>query len=252
MENKVITSEELERLKSMEEKQKERYKKQNLHTNSIYDRINFTVPKGKKKDIEELAKQNGKTLNKFISEVVLLTLVNNDVNNDVNNALNNNTYANEKVFIIPEELNDKIKMFSDDVIGYITAAIYEKLELDEQIAMDLESEQKEEERAEQPQIEPITAPMEETPQEQEKSHKVPTIEELQEWQAQLMAKKAEQDKRAEEQRKSKEEREQKAKQERKVELMEHLEKIRNGEPVEEDEEKEKARQESLLKANIDY
>lgn len=248
MENKVITSEELERLKEIEKKQKERYRKQNLHTNSIYDRINFTVPVGKKKELEELAKQENKTLNKFISEVVLLTLV----NNDVNNALNNNTYSNENIFIIPEELNDKIKIFSDDVIGYITAAIYEKLELDEQIAMDLESEQKEEERAEQPQIEPIAAPTEEMPAEKEESHKSPTIEQLQEWQAQLMAKKAEQDKREEEQKKRKEEQEEQEKEERKAELMEHLERIRNGEPIEEDEEKEELRKDSMIKANIDY
>lgn len=215
MENKVITTEELERLKRLEEKQKERYRKQNMYTNSIYDRINFTVPAGKKKEIEELAKQKNKTLNKYVSEVVLLTLV----NNDVNNALNNNTYANENVFIIPEDLNDKIKMFSDDVIDYIKTAIYEKLELDEQIAMDLEQEEQE-----QPQIEPITEPIEEVPQgypkEPETARREPITEDLRELQKLINQKKAEQG--------------------------------RNGKQIPEDEEKEKLRQESLIKANMDY
>lgn len=107
-------------------------------------------------------------------------------------------------------------MFSDDVIDYIKTAIYEKLELDEQIAMDLEQEEQE-----QPQIEPITEPIEEVPQgrpkEPEKAHREPTLEELQEL---INQKKAEQG--------------------------------RNGKQIPEDEEKEKLRQESLIKANMDY
>lgn len=67
----TITAEELERLKKSEEKLKERYKKQNEHTNTIYDRINFTVPAGKKADIESAAKAAGVSLNAFCRDAVL-------------------------------------------------------------------------------------------------------------------------------------------------------------------------------------
>jgi len=67
----TVTSEELERLKRAEEKLKERYKKQNEHTNTIYDRLNFTVPAGKKADIEAAAKAAGKTINAFCRDAVL-------------------------------------------------------------------------------------------------------------------------------------------------------------------------------------
>ncbi len=67
----TVTSEELERLKRAEEKLKERYKKQNVHTNTIYDRLNFTVPAGKKTDIEEAAKAAGVSLNAFCRDAVL-------------------------------------------------------------------------------------------------------------------------------------------------------------------------------------
>ena len=67
----TITAEELERLKKSEEKLKERYKKQNEHTNTIYDRLNFTVPAGKKADVEAAAKAVGVSLNAFCREAVL-------------------------------------------------------------------------------------------------------------------------------------------------------------------------------------
>lgn len=67
----TVTSEELERLKKSDEKLKERYKKQNEHTNTIYDRLNFTVPAGKKADVESAAKAAGKTLNAFCRDAVL-------------------------------------------------------------------------------------------------------------------------------------------------------------------------------------
>ena len=70
---------EIERLKELERKQKERYKKQNEHTNKLYDRISFTVPKGRKNDIEKRAKQINKSINAYISDLVL---------NDVDNAQN--------------------------------------------------------------------------------------------------------------------------------------------------------------------
>lgn len=83
----TVTAEEVKRLQEIERKQKERYKKQNEHTNKLYDRISFTVPKGRKKDIEAVANANRVTLNKFISEMVLGILDNNDV---INAILNNN------------------------------------------------------------------------------------------------------------------------------------------------------------------
>lgn len=67
----TVTAEELERLKKSDEKLKERYKKQNEHTNTIYDRLNFTVPAGKKSEVEAAAKAAGKTLNAFCRDAVL-------------------------------------------------------------------------------------------------------------------------------------------------------------------------------------
>lgn len=67
----TVTAEELERLKKSDEKLKERYKKQNEHTNTIYDRLNFTVPAGKKAEVEAAAKAAGKTLNSFCRDAVL-------------------------------------------------------------------------------------------------------------------------------------------------------------------------------------
>ena len=67
----TVTAEELERLKKSDEKLKERYKKQNEHTNIIYDRLNFTVPAGKKAEVEAAAKAAGKTLNAFCRDAVL-------------------------------------------------------------------------------------------------------------------------------------------------------------------------------------
>lgn len=70
----TVTAEELERLKKSDEKLKERYKKQNEHTNTIYDRLNFTVPAGKKAEVEAAAKAAGKTLNAFCRDAVLVAV----------------------------------------------------------------------------------------------------------------------------------------------------------------------------------
>ena len=67
----TVTVEELERLKKSDEKLKERYKKQNEHTNTIYDRLNFTVPAGKKAEVEAAAKAAGVSLNAFCRDAVL-------------------------------------------------------------------------------------------------------------------------------------------------------------------------------------
>lgn len=67
----IVASEELERLKKVEEKLKKRYKKQNEYTNTIYDRLNFTVPAGKKVDVEAAAKAAGVSLNAFCRDAVL-------------------------------------------------------------------------------------------------------------------------------------------------------------------------------------
>lgn len=82
-----ITLEEIQRLKDIEQKQKKRYKKQNEYTNKLYDRISFTVPKGRKKAIEDMAKSMGLTVNKFISEIILKTV---DNKNILEMILNNN------------------------------------------------------------------------------------------------------------------------------------------------------------------
>ena len=77
-----IDKEELERLRRVEEKTKERFRKQNAHTNTIYDRINFTVPAGKKEEIEAAAKAAGMSLNKFCQEAVLKAVVADDLKED--------------------------------------------------------------------------------------------------------------------------------------------------------------------------
>jgi len=91
--NNNISEKELKRLKEIERKQKERYKTQNEYANNRYDRLSFTVPKGKKIKIETVAKNLGMTVNKFISEVILKIVVNNDIlemifNNNINNIQN--------------------------------------------------------------------------------------------------------------------------------------------------------------------
>lgn len=149
MTNKIIVREELERLRKIEEKQKKRYKEQNLRAKELYDRISLTVPKGKKELLEQEAKKNDKTLNKFISEMLLSNVVINDFNNVVNNNSNNDNDS----FIIPSELKTKISVFTDNISGYILTAILEKLKLDEQFLV--------------VEKEPITESAEEMPQEQE-------------------------------------------------------------------------------------
>lgn len=93
---------------------------------------------------------------------------------------------------------------------------------------------------------------EEIPPEQPKPHKVPTLNELQEWQAILSAKKAAQDKQAAELQAQKEERERLEKEANTAELMRYVERIRNGEQTPEDAEKEQMRQESIIKAGLPY
>lgn len=76
---------EMERLREIERKQKERYRKQNEHTSKIYDRISFTVPKGSKELIEKKAKEMGMSVNAYISSLVMLNL---DITN--NNPIQSN------------------------------------------------------------------------------------------------------------------------------------------------------------------
>ena len=78
----IMGNNELERLKQLEEKQKERYRKQNQHTNTLYDRISFTVPKGKKSDVEIRAKEVGKSVNAYICDLVLEDLERQEQNDD--------------------------------------------------------------------------------------------------------------------------------------------------------------------------
>lgn len=61
----------LEKLKESNKRLKERYRKQNERNNKIYDRISFTVPAGKKAEIEEAAGASGISLNAFCREAVL-------------------------------------------------------------------------------------------------------------------------------------------------------------------------------------
>lgn len=94
-----ITAEELKRLQEIERKQKERYKKQNEHTNKLYDRVSFTVPKGRKEDIEAAAKARNVSVNKFISEIILGILDNNVV---IKEVINNSIKINQNIETKPE------------------------------------------------------------------------------------------------------------------------------------------------------
>lgn len=66
-----ISEEELNKLKESDRKLKDRYKKQNEYLAGKYDRLNFTVPAGKKAEVEAAAKAAGKTLNAFCRDSVL-------------------------------------------------------------------------------------------------------------------------------------------------------------------------------------
>lgn len=66
-----ISDKELEKLIESDRKLKDRYKKQNEYLAGKYDRLNFTVPAGKKADVEVAAKAAGKTVNSFCRDAVL-------------------------------------------------------------------------------------------------------------------------------------------------------------------------------------
>ena len=66
-----ISDEELNKLKESDRKLKERYKKQNEYLADKYDRLNFTVPAGKKTEVEAAAKATGVSLNAFCRDAVL-------------------------------------------------------------------------------------------------------------------------------------------------------------------------------------
>ena len=42
----------------------------NKYVKNNYDRINFTIPKGKKDIIQDIAEQQGKSVNRYIKEAV--------------------------------------------------------------------------------------------------------------------------------------------------------------------------------------
>lgn len=66
-----ISEEELNKLIESDRKLKDRYKKQNEYLAGKYDRINFTVPAGKKAEVEAAAKAVGVSLNAFCRDAVL-------------------------------------------------------------------------------------------------------------------------------------------------------------------------------------
>ena len=67
----TLTAEELERLQKSEIKLRERYKKQNEYLAGKYDRLNITIPAGRKAEVEMAAKTVGASLNAFCREAVL-------------------------------------------------------------------------------------------------------------------------------------------------------------------------------------
>lgn len=119
---------------------------------------------------------------------------------------------------LPKGTKDRIKALGLTVNGVINESVLTYLD-----CMEEEQEQPEE-PTKQPQTKPITKPTEEVPQEQpkepQKAHREPTLEELQELQELINQKKAEQG--------------------------------INSEQIPEGEEKEKLRQESIIKSALPY
>lgn len=103
---------------------------------------------------------------------------------------------------------------------------------------------------EPPAIVPDIEPQEQLPSRKKAVHDNTTS--LLQMQAEIEAKKAEQDAKAAELQQLKDEQEQQLKDEYTAELVGMVEKMRNGEPLEEDAEKEKVRQESIVKASLPY
>lgn len=66
-----ISEEELNKLIESDRKLKDRYKKQNEYLAGKYDRLNFTVPAGKKAEVEAAAKAAGVSLNAFCRDAVI-------------------------------------------------------------------------------------------------------------------------------------------------------------------------------------
>lgn len=66
-----ISEEELNKLIESDRKLKDRYKKQNEYLAGKYDRLNFTVPAGKKAEVEAAAQAVGVSLNAFCRDAVL-------------------------------------------------------------------------------------------------------------------------------------------------------------------------------------
>lgn len=92
----------------------------------------------------------------------------------------------------------------------------------------------------------------ETPQTQEKRYKEPTKEELQALQALIDEKRAKQKEQEEIVRKAHEQRKTEEKAKEAQEVNKIIDRIINGEELEEDEEKEKLRQESIIKNQHEY
>lgn len=99
---------------------------------------------------------------------------------------------------------------------------------------------------------PQETPPEPLKQENERFAEEANRRKLLQMQAEIEAKKAEQDTKAAELQQLKDEQEQQLKDEYTAELVGMVEKMRNGEPLEEDAEKEKVRQESIVKASLPY
>lgn len=74
-----ISDDELYKLKESDRKLKERYKKQNEYLADKYDRLNITVPAGKKTDVEAAAKAAGVSINAFCRDAVLAKLSGNTI-----------------------------------------------------------------------------------------------------------------------------------------------------------------------------
>lgn len=148
---------------------------------------------------------------------------------------------------LPKGTIDRIKALGLTINGVINESLLTFLDCME------EEQETPEEATEQPQTEPIKQPVEEVPHEQEKAEYKPITEKQNsEFLRMIAERKAEQEKREEEKRVQKEESEKLEKEKRVEELKEHLQNIRNGVKMPADEEKERTRAESLVKANMDY
>ena len=60
----------MKRIEVMDAMAKRKAEWQNNYIAKTYDRVNLTLPKGKKKDLQDYVKKNGESLNGFVNRAI--------------------------------------------------------------------------------------------------------------------------------------------------------------------------------------